>query len=755
MYNNDVSLFVENKRVTLFPDENITLKQAIQSLKDLTKAFTDFTKSFSIPADDNNNNIFKHYYDAQVVNGFDARVKVNARIELGGIVYKMGKIQLNGATLKNNTPTKYKIEFFGDTVTIKDLIGDDKLTDLDLSEYDHSYTPVTIRTGLDTGLGSNQEIKYPLLSYKRRFLWEDVQQDDDQNINIKYDAAFTSGVDWQELKPVIKVNAILNKIEDTYGLNFTNDFFSRPEWDNLYMSLGNGKNDYIPYTTELVNTINVNAYQRPNTRDMMKVALRAIVSVNSGTSEYRVVFALNGTNVYVSDWVTGDNTLRYISDLVVFGNYQCDCFIESKGQIDIDVNFSYVSVLFNAVGFIVQYDETDNDVNLITPVSQVSINALLPDMKITDWFAAMVKTSNLVIEPLQNGNIYVNDLPSWYNSGKIIDITKYVDIETLEVSRGKLYKEVNFGYQDQKSLLAEEYESQFGQQFGGFENDLIGISSDDELVVKLPFENPQFERLTGSANQYGFIVDKELEPYNNKPFLLYSPLINTPDKVGFSGDTYVPLSFINIPTHAMYLDSGFSAQYNAEYNEYNGALLPDNWYSRYYSDYFNDLFSPQRRQFTINCNLPITIATELRLNDRLIIKGDRYIIDNIDTNLLTGVSKLVLLNDIFTDLEVGDISKLSVLSGSYQDKGAVYYTGSNYGYVTTDSDWINLQSDFISSGNNIEFTLDINKTGNTRVGTIYVQDGLSNPITLIQQDLTGFISWDSNIVTFDNNNITF
>lgn len=50
---------------------------------------------------------------------------------------------------------------------------------------------------------------------------------------------------------------------------------------------------------------------------------------------------------------------------------------------------------------------------------------------------------------------------------------------------------------------------------------------------------------------------------------------------------------------------------------------------------------------------------DFKLNDRLIIKGDRYVIDNMEVNLLIGVIKLVLLNDIFISFLIGDISKVS------------------------------------------------------------------------------------------------
>jgi hypothetical protein len=324
---------------------------------------------------------------------------------------------------------------------------------------------------------------------------------------------------------------------------------------------------------------------------------------------------------------------------------------------------------------------------------------------------------------------------SWYDSGRIKDISQYVDIETMSVNRGKLYKEINFGYEDQESLLANQYESVFGQQFGGFEDKLLGISSEDTLEIKLPFENPQFERISDLV-QYGFIVDKDLNSYQNKPFLTYifSQQLNTPNSLGFSGNSYESINPINIPTHAINLVDGFSAQFNAEFNEFNGAILSDNLYSRGYSDYFNDLFSPQRREFTVNANLPITLASDLQLNDRLVIKGDRYLIDNIDTNLLTGVSKLVLLNDIFTSLRDFDTSRLTPSSGSFITGGSSFYAGGNIVQATTEAPWISITNSILNNGDNLQFTLQVNETGETRVGVITVNDGLSNPTLIITQN---------------------
>ena len=730
----------------------------MQSLKDLTKVFTDFTRSFSVPANDNNNAIFKHYYDAQIVNGFDARVKLESRIEIGGVTLKKGKIQLNDVTLKSNVPTDYKLEFFGNTVKIKDLIGDKTLKDLDFTALDHDYTPAEIKIGLTDGLFSGA-IKYPLVSYNRRFIWGDVQQDTDSLINIKYDAAFTSGVQWDELRPAIKCINIIEAIEAEYPeLTFSRNFFDTQEFNQLYMSLGNGSDKQKPFSSLKVNEYNVNVFQRGGVNDRFRAKLRAFCTVNSGISEYRVVFLIDGERVYESNYVTGDYNASLNFGLIPFGVYKFEYFIESKGENNISVRSIYESELYTLpFGAAVNYDLQDNTFVVDTLIPQVEISSIIENIKIVEWFSAIVKASNLVIVPEDDGTLYVNTLSSWYDNGEILDVSEYVDIESLEVSRGKLYRDINFGYEEQESILANEYESQFGQQFGGFESQVVGVSSDEELKIKLPFENPQFERLRPSQNQYGFIVDNSQSSYKNKPFLFYIPLlpVSNDSRVGFSGDTYEAISTINTPSHSILVNGGFSAQFNAEFSEYNGAVLDDNWYQRYYSDYINDLFNQQRREFTLNINFPISLASNLGLNDRLIIKGDRYIIDNIDTNLLNGVSKVVLINDIFITLSVNAESKIFESFITAKDRGSSYYTGAEFAQVTTESTFVNLDQEFISSDNNLSFTLDENKTGVARVGIISVFDGLQNPTLTVLQPSEILIKFDQNTITFDNNITTF
>ena len=76
-----LQLYIEGEQVEMFKDESVSLTQTIQNVKDISKIFADFSKTFTVPASKNNNKIFQHYYN-YAVKGFDAHTSKEARIEL-------------------------------------------------------------------------------------------------------------------------------------------------------------------------------------------------------------------------------------------------------------------------------------------------------------------------------------------------------------------------------------------------------------------------------------------------------------------------------------------------------------------------------------------------------------------------------------------------------------------------------------------------------------------------------------------------
>ena len=230
-----VQIYIEGERdsndyteIELFDDENIGVNLSIQNIQDISKVFTDFSQSFTVPASSVNNAVFKHFYENAVdlnTTLIDQRLRRNAFIEIDRTPFRSGKIQLEKANLKDGQADSYTITFYGDLVTLKDLFGEDTLTDLDYSNVTAPYSLSDVANAMTST--SDLDVRYPLISSDR--LWS---YGDSTSTDIKNSSA---GIDISELNPAIKVNKVLEAIETTYGITFNGLFLSDKRFNDLFL----------------------------------------------------------------------------------------------------------------------------------------------------------------------------------------------------------------------------------------------------------------------------------------------------------------------------------------------------------------------------------------------------------------------------------------------------------------------------------------------------------------------------------------
>lgn len=250
---NKVVLYIKDadnvyQAVDLFEDETISVTSKIQDIRDIAKVFTDFSQSFTIPASKKNNKIFRHFYNYFISNGaFDARKKIESRLEINYIPFRDGKVFLNSVKMKNNKPFAYNVTFFGNTVTLKDLLGDDELESLTwLDNFKYTYTSVTTKARLTSNLNKTVDsvVKYdpivvPLVTHTKRLYFDsdDNHSSDTISGNLSYHTQGSHNADvalqFDDLKPAIRLLYIIEAIENKYNvangypvdLIFTRDFF--------------------------------------------------------------------------------------------------------------------------------------------------------------------------------------------------------------------------------------------------------------------------------------------------------------------------------------------------------------------------------------------------------------------------------------------------------------------------------------------------------------------------------------------------
>ena len=133
-------------RLELFQDENISITSSIQNVNDISKVFTDYSQSFTVPATPNNNKIFAHWYENSIDDGFNANKRYDAEIEINTVPFRKGRIELQSANRDKGNITHYSLVFYGSLKSLTDKFGEDKLIDLtnlnDLIQFTYSNTNV-------------------------------------------------------------------------------------------------------------------------------------------------------------------------------------------------------------------------------------------------------------------------------------------------------------------------------------------------------------------------------------------------------------------------------------------------------------------------------------------------------------------------------------------------------------------------------------------------------------------------------------
>ena len=689
-----LQLYVNNQRVDLFKDEQVSFNQSIQNIKDPAKIFTEFTQTFTIPASKVNNILFQHYYNYDIVDGFDARDKVEALIELNNITFQRGYVTLTGTELKNNQIYAYKITFFGKTVNLKDILRDDNLSALStLNQYSLDYNASNINFRLQNSLGP---ILCPLitsgekrgdLNFSRLYYNSQTNPGDDGNLAVG--GGNTNGVYWEDLKYAIRVYEIIEAITARYpSLVFTDDFFNttNSEFYNLHLWLHRKKGDVQPasqITTfptevtgfpigsqqetqmlgnsalEVFNSCNpYSGITCPNTSLPTVQSELALVVTGSNPNPYDVIINRNGVVWATFTNLTGSNTF----DRSNFPSQMDEGSYTITIQVTSLITFSSITWnlagIFNGTPWTNQYILAPTGGFPAAATFEFIIQQQIPDIKIIDFLTGIFKMFNLTayyVSDAQDADynkIRVQRLSEFYAQGTTYNISEFVNTNKSQVNVALPYKEIDFGYEGTGTFLALQYEQLVGKKWGAEQfigNEAIGnnfTGPNPTYKVALPFEHIQNERLIDAATnvsfptnittiQYGYFVDDNLDAYIGKPLLFY-PIRQT-------GSDVTPIQFLN--------DLGGNSTSKSTLNNY---YIPSNSLSTSSAvSKININFFPESNEYGSQSNPADDDFTETLFNKNYfnyiqdIFNGKRRLI-KIEANLPLNIIKNLKMNDKVT-----------------------------------------------------------------------------------------------------------
>lgn len=664
-----VQIYVENRRLDLFNDEKIVVNSSIQNIEDLSGVLTDFSQTFSVPCTPTNNYIFEHYYNNDVDPTIDQRLRRDARVEIDHIPFRNGKVQMELGQIKNGMPENYQITFYGDVVTLKDLVGEDKLIDLDYGSLDHTYSGAEIQLRIETDPGTTDyDVRYPLISSERVWQYGDGSSND---ISLSAKA-----IDYTELFPAVRVKSIFDAIETKYGVTFTGSFLESKRFTNLFLWFKN--KDTYTYTTPqkairfgigdvapdpvresevFVEYITPSSLLTGTYTNATNISHKLTVDIGTASSvDYYLDVYRNG---FLNQSLLGNGPQTFLVggglnygglNDVYFFRLRSVSAATFSATITYDINYTLVEWNGAAIVASANFTDTysDSTTSSFTTVANTDLQSLAPDMKVLDFVKGILNVFNMTCYATDLTTYRIEPLDNWYNNGIEWNITEYVDIEEITYSRPPLYKKVGFEWEQSQSFMNREFYDLFKREYGSL-NAYFDFDG-GEYTIKVPFETQLPTKFTHTNLQVAYCLgtDPEYKPYIPKPTLLYMYEQKTTNVDFYFHDG----TSANLVTEYMpfgqdvYFNQGeHTLNFGSEISSFTLDVEDRSLYRNYYEAYMLNLYNPKTRLVTCKANLPLGILTNINLNDQIIIRDKKYIINEMSSDLTSGDVQFTLLSN--------------------------------------------------------------------------------------------------------------
>ena len=484
---------------------------------------------------------------------------------------------MQGVELKNNLAHTYKITFFGNTINLKDILGDAQLSSLAFNGLNKSYKFTEIRDALSPlAISDSDKIIAPFITHTNRLIYDSSSHpvyDPEATTNNLFAHTGTThnGVAWNQFKYAIRVQQIINEIQFRYpSIQFSDDFFndtSNEKFYNLFMWLHRKSGDVEPATQVEVIYTKLEDLISTNTQVVSSVSGGVVfVSASQSNNEFATSIRLklnpsaSTPNIYsyqviknggeiitqgnevsgnINVNITSDSNFRNNSSYLI--QFSSPLGIEfNAGDIEVEINYRILNPPFPSTSGKDTYENNATVTIDANPDFQFVIAEQIPKMKIIDFLSGLFNMFNLTAYVDSTGTIVVRTLDSYYAaSTQVYNIDQYLDTTKSTVDIALPFKEINFSYKGLGTFLAKQFNQLTNSGWGSLSYSLDGEIFDtpsEAYKIELPFEHMQFERLydanttltstTPTAIQYGYSVNENQQPYIGEPLLFY-PIVKT------------------------------------------------------------------------------------------------------------------------------------------------------------------------------------------------------------------------------------
>jgi hypothetical protein len=520
----------------LYDNIPIPVNKSIIDIKEPEKRKSDYTLPIKVPATANNRAIFSNIQDLNRSTSnrtatnfnpdFNVNLKSEALIIRSGIILMRGNLQLTQIPV-NDQEAEFELVIIGKLANLFQDLGDKKLSEIDLSEYNHAWTINNVTNSWATSIIKNgssyvnflsgsptgEGYVYPLIDNGLSTIVNNVASE------LEYELEKT-------MYPAIYIKQIVDKIFSAAGYRYNSRFFDSLIFKKLIVPFTGGSftssESIVNDRTFIVENSNDVSYTTTRTSgglsDIKRYDFDTIVQdtdpvsvdistdkvdVNTTTASQMIVsFEANikvtnisggtfpaGTTIAVGfdiirkrggiGTTIGTMQLNFnAGGLVSSGTLTLPLFVTSK-EIDTDsgdelyIDFIWFSTLNPSF---VKVDILQNGVFRNSPSSKytegdiINISSVLPrEIKQKDFLTWLFRAFNLYAIPdtIDANKLIIEPRDEFYTSD-VVDITNNLDIssEVMINPMGVLdFRDFVLKYKEDKDEYNTKYQELFGEVY--------------------------------------------------------------------------------------------------------------------------------------------------------------------------------------------------------------------------------------------------------------------------------------------------
>ena len=678
MSNLNVRFFVNGSELDLYDDETIQFRRKVADFTDVNASFGDASRVFAVPASPRNKAILGFFHREDTLSTFDPYADNVAMLMLGREEFSNGIMRLIDFSENDGQIEFYRLQFFSNTVSIKEALGDTKLSGLDFEALNHPFSFNDAVSYLsDSTQIQGRTVIYPIASVENRLnrAPQPGSPNPEGERSILEQTPNAEGLIYTNIRPAVRADFIIGSIFQSAGFDYIIGF-SGAELTSLYVWFNNGE---ITTSTAFLNATIGNPLQlvgdEEKDLDFNNESVDTLGIHNAASGN--ITIPSDGNWIFTYEISDNSGEESDISVVTLVNGVQASV---ASALIRDPMNASVylpLTVTINLVAgdvvtfLIANNSDTTNNVTVSSDSSltvskttveseTVFLSTFAPDITNVDFLRGFMNLFNLIITYVPEQNRFeLYRFQDWRNQGVEVDISEYVDTSERTGRPNVSYGSIGFNFTEEEDYLNVEYNRLTNNQFTtyGSANFEVGSRLSENYEINLPFGSTIWhETVTGVPTTEA--VDESNDRVKTAPRLFF---YNGPkDTLRSSSDPNVAIESIRIAetdsslSTTMAIDTFHNCSNYLEsldlmltfngVNDWTGTFRSNTMFTQNYATIISDSYNSTIKRFVFPAYLPQNLIMSLKLNDVLVINGRRYRMNDFETNLNTGLTRFDVIN---------------------------------------------------------------------------------------------------------------